>query len=198
MPTLREQLDSTLKDAMRAKDELTTNTVRAVKSAVKYKEVEGENKVLDDAGIIAVVTTLVKQRRDSITQYEAAKRQDLADAEKFEVEVLSAYMPQALTAAEIEAIVGPGGLSTDDADRAELGRDWTKVFTPDPLAIVRPRSTAEVSAVLRVCAAHATKVVPSGGRTAAMAARVMALSSPANSAMPPVTMSPTPPRARAA
>jgi FAD/FMN-containing dehydrogenase len=66
---------------------------------------------------------------------------------------------------EIEAIVGPNGLSTDDADRAELGRDWTKVHTPDPLAIVRPRSTAEVSEVLRVCASHGAKVVPSGGRT---------------------------------
>jgi len=73
-------------------------------AAMKQKEVD-ERIELDDAGVIGVIEKMLKQRKDSITQYEAAKRQDLADVEKFEVEVLMAYMPQALGAAEVEAIV---------------------------------------------------------------------------------------------
>jgi uncharacterized protein YqeY len=74
MATLKERLDSEIKDAMRAKDELKLSVLRMLKSAIKYKEVEGEKHVLDDAGVIGVITTLVKQRRDSAAEFKAANR----------------------------------------------------------------------------------------------------------------------------
>jgi uncharacterized protein len=97
MPTLKEQLDASLKDAMRARDELTTNTLRAMKSAIKYKEVEGEAKTLDDAGILPVLVTLVKQRRDSVEEYTKAGRKDLADKELAEIAVIQRFLPQQLS-----------------------------------------------------------------------------------------------------
>lgn len=101
MATIRERLDSDLKDSMRAKDELRLNTIRAVKSAIKYKEVEGAAKTLDEAGIIGVLTTLAKQRRDAIEEYTKANRADLAEKEEKELELLKAYLPTQLTAAEL-------------------------------------------------------------------------------------------------
>lgn len=97
MPTLKEQLDASLKDAMRARDELTTNTLRAMKSAIKYKEVEGEARSLDDAGILPVLVTLVKQRRDSVEEYTKAGRKDLADKELAEIAVIQRFLPQQLS-----------------------------------------------------------------------------------------------------
>ena len=104
--TLREKLDADLKEAMRAKDQLRVDTVRAVKSAIKYKEVEGgEVKALDEAGMIKVVQSEIKKRRDAADQYKAAARADLAEKEEREVTIVLAYLPQQLTEAEIEAIV---------------------------------------------------------------------------------------------
>ena len=104
--TLREQLDSDLKEAMRARDQVRVDTVRGIKSAVKYKEVEGgEAKALDDAGVTKVVQSEIKKRRDAAEQYKAAGRADLADKEEREVTILLAYLPQQLSEAEIEAIV---------------------------------------------------------------------------------------------
>ena len=88
MPTLKERLDSELKDAMRAKDELKLSVLRMLKSAVKYKEVEGEAKVLDDSGVMTIVGTLIKQRRDSAAQFKDANRLDLAEKEEKEIVVL--------------------------------------------------------------------------------------------------------------
>lgn len=101
MATIRERLDSDLKDSMRAKDELRLNTIRAVKSAIKYKEVEGAAKTLDEAGIIGVLTTLAKQRRDAIEEYTKANRADLAEKEEKELGLLKAYLPTQLTATEL-------------------------------------------------------------------------------------------------
>jgi len=101
MATIRERLDTDLKDSMRAKDELRLNTIRAVKSAIKYKEVEGAAKTLDEAGIIGVLTTLAKQRRDAIEEYTKANRADLAEKEEKELALLKAYLPTQLTAAEL-------------------------------------------------------------------------------------------------
>lgn len=103
MATIRERLDADLKDAMRAKDEVKLTTIRAIKSAIKYKEVEGANKVLDEASIIGVITSQVKQRRDAITEYRAANRADLAEKEERELVVLQAYLPTQLSAAELAA-----------------------------------------------------------------------------------------------
>ncbi len=101
---LREKLDDDLKAAMRAKDALRMNTVRALKSAIKYREIE-LMKPLDDAGILGVVATEIKRRRDSVEQYRAGNRPDLADKEDAEIRILQEFLPQQLTAAEVEAKV---------------------------------------------------------------------------------------------
>jgi uncharacterized protein YqeY len=103
MATLRERLDSDLKDAMRAKDELKLLTIRAVKSAVKYKEVEAANKVLDEPAIVQVIVTQVKQRRDAAAEYRAANRADLAEKEEKEIVLLQVYLPTQLTAEQLTA-----------------------------------------------------------------------------------------------
>lgn len=101
---LRERLDEDLKSAMRAKDSLRMNTIRGLKSAVKYREIE-LMKPLDEAGILGVATTEIKRRRDSVEQYRAGNRPDLADKEEAEIRLLQDYLPQQLPAAELEAKV---------------------------------------------------------------------------------------------
>ena len=102
MATLRERLDADVKDAMRSKDELATSVLRMLKSAIKYKEVEpGAKGPLDDQGIVAVIGTLIKQRRDSIEQFKAANRADLAEKEEKELAILQKYLPERY--AEVEA-----------------------------------------------------------------------------------------------
>jgi len=101
---LRERLDEDLKAAMRAKDSLRMNTIRGLKSAVKYREIE-LMKPLDDAGILGVAATEIKRRRDSVEQYRAGNRPDLADKEEAEIRLLQDYLPQQLSAAELEAKV---------------------------------------------------------------------------------------------
>jgi uncharacterized protein YqeY len=101
---LRERLDEDLKSAMRARDSLRMNTIRGLKSAVKYREIE-LMKPLDDAGILGVASTEIKRRRDSVEQYRAGNRPDLAEKEEAEILLLQDYLPQQLTAAELEAKV---------------------------------------------------------------------------------------------
>jgi uncharacterized protein YqeY len=101
---LRERLDEDLKSAMRAKDSLRMNTIRGLKSAVKYREIE-LMKPLDDAGILGVASTEIKRRRDSVEQYRAGNRPDLADKEEAEILLLQDYLPRQLTAVELEAKV---------------------------------------------------------------------------------------------
>jgi hypothetical protein len=101
---LREKLDEDLKSAMRAKDSLRMNTVRALKSAIKYREIE-LMKPLDDGGILGVMATEIKRRRDSVEQYRAGNRADLADKEEAEIKILQEFLPQQLTREEVEAKV---------------------------------------------------------------------------------------------
>ncbi|HTP50104.1 MAG TPA: GatB/YqeY domain-containing protein [Anaeromyxobacteraceae bacterium] len=101
---LREKLDEDLKAAMRERDQVKLSTVRMLKSAIKYREIE-LMKTLDDAGIQAVIASEIKRRRDSVEQYKAGNRQDLADKEEAEMRILQAYLPQQLSQAELEAKV---------------------------------------------------------------------------------------------
>ena len=101
---LKEQLDTDLKSAMRDKDALRLSVVRMLKSAIKYREIE-LMKPLDDAAIEGVIATEIKRRRDSVEQYKAGNRQDLADKEAAEIAFLQAYLPQQLTEAELRAKV---------------------------------------------------------------------------------------------
>lgn len=113
MPSLKERIDQDLKDAMRQKQELTTSVLRMLKSAVKYKEVEPGAKALDDTGVLSVISTLIKQRRDSVEQFRAGHRSDLADKEEKEIGLLQAYLPKQLTKeellAEVKAAVAAAG-----------------------------------------------------------------------------------------
>lgn len=93
-----------MKSAMRAGDVKRRDALRLLQAALKQKEVD-ERVELDDAAVVAVIEKMLKQRRDSIAQYEAAGRQDLADIEKFEVEILQVYMPDALSDAELNTII---------------------------------------------------------------------------------------------
>jgi hypothetical protein len=105
MATLKERLDADLKDAMRSKNELTTSVIRMLKSAIKYKEVEPGASALDDTGIEKVIAGLIKQRRDSVDQYKAGGRDDLAQKEEAEIAILQNYLPKQLTAEELRAEV---------------------------------------------------------------------------------------------
>lgn len=118
--TLRERLDADLKEAMRAKDQLRLDVVRAVKSAVKYREVEGDKAVvLEEPAILQVVGTEIKKRRDAAEQFRAAHREDLAAKEEAELAILQAYLPAQLTPEELarkvdEAIARTGAKGPRD------------------------------------------------------------------------------------
>jgi len=101
---LRERLDEDLKAAMRQKDPLRLNTIRGLKSAVKYREIE-LMKTLDDAGILGVVASEIKRRKDAAEQYQAGNRPDLVEKEEAESRLLQSYLPQQLSAAELAAKV---------------------------------------------------------------------------------------------
>jgi hypothetical protein len=106
MATLRERIDADLKDAMRSKNELVTSTLRMLKSAIKYKEVEpGATSPLPDGGILQIINTLIKQRRDSVEQFKAGGRPEMALKEEQEIAILQGYLPQQLTADELRAEV---------------------------------------------------------------------------------------------
>jgi uncharacterized protein YqeY len=101
---LKEQLDADLKAAMREKAQLRMDTVRMLKSAIKYREIE-LMKPLDDAGVLGVVGSEIKRRKDSIEQYRAGNRVDLAEKEEAELAILQAYLPAQLPQAELEALI---------------------------------------------------------------------------------------------
>jgi uncharacterized protein len=102
--SVKDQLDHDLKAAMREKAQLRLDTIRMLKSAIKYREIE-LMKPLDDAGVQAVIASEIKRRRDSVEQYRAGNRPDLADKEDQELRILQAYLPQQLTADELRAKV---------------------------------------------------------------------------------------------
>ena len=93
-----------MKTAMRAKDAPRLSTIRLILSAIKQREVD-ERKELSDADVTSVIEKMIKQRRESIAQYEQASRKDLADVEKFELQLLSGYLPQQLSDAELSQAV---------------------------------------------------------------------------------------------
>ncbi len=105
MPSLKERIDADLKEAMRSKDELGTSVLRMLKSAVKYKEVEPGGHALEDAGVLAVIQSLIKQRRDSVEQFRAGGRPELADKEEKEIAKLQSYLPAQMSADELRAEV---------------------------------------------------------------------------------------------
>ena len=102
--TLKERIDDDMKAAMRARDKERLAAIRLILAAIKQREVD-ERRELDDAAVLSVLDKMVKQRRESIAQYEQAGREDLAAKERAELAVIQAYLPSPLSEAEIEALV---------------------------------------------------------------------------------------------
>jgi uncharacterized protein YqeY len=119
--SLKARVNDDLKSAMRAGDAPRRDALRLLLAALKQREVD-ERKELSDADVIAVIDRMIKQRRDSITQFEKGGRQDLADREKFELSVLQAYMPLALSDAEIEAAVAAALAETGAKGPGDMGK----------------------------------------------------------------------------
>jgi uncharacterized protein YqeY len=121
--SMKQRITEDMKNAMKAREAERLGAIRLILAAVKQKEVD-ERIELDDAAILAILDKMVKQRRDSISQFESAGREDLAAIEKAELAIIQTYMPQALTEAEIAAMV--------EAAVAELGasgpQDMAKVM----------------------------------------------------------------------
>jgi uncharacterized protein YqeY len=121
MMSLKQQITDDMKAAMRAKETARLGAIRLLLAAMKQREVD-ERIELSDADVIAIIEKMNKQRRDSISQYEAAGRQDLADVEKFEMTVLANYMPQQLGEAEIIAAVAEAIAATGAAGPQDMGK----------------------------------------------------------------------------
>jgi uncharacterized protein YqeY len=118
---LRERINDEIKTAMKAREQQKLDALRLLLSEVKRKEVD-ERITLDDAGVITVVEKMIKQRKDSIMQFEKAARTDLADKEKFELAILEGYLPQQLSAAEVDAIIAEAVAATGAKSPADMGK----------------------------------------------------------------------------
>ena len=119
--SLKARITEDMKMAMKAKETARLNAIRLLLAAVKQKEVD-ERIELDDVAVAAVIEKLVKQRKDSVTQYEAANRQDLADIEKAEIEILSAYLPEKMSSEEVAAAVAAAVAQTGAKGPADMGK----------------------------------------------------------------------------
>jgi uncharacterized protein YqeY len=127
--SLKARITEDMKTAMRAKDSARLSTIRLLLAAIKQREVD-ERIELTDADVLAVIDRMVKQRRDSISQFEAGHRADLVAVERAEVDVLSAYLPAQATAAEIDALIDETIAATGAAGIAGMGK---------VMAVLKPR-----------------------------------------------------------
>jgi len=119
--TLKERITDDMKTAMRAKDTARLSTIRLVLAAIKQREVD-ERVAMTDADVFAILDKMVKQRRDSITQFEAGKRPDLVAIERAELEVLADYQPQPLTDIEVQTHIDAAIAATGAAGPAGMGK----------------------------------------------------------------------------
>jgi hypothetical protein len=119
--SLKAKITEDMKDAMRAKNAPRLSTIRMLLAAVKQREVD-ERRELADADVLVVIDKMIKQRRDSIAQFEAGHRADLAAVEKAELEVLAGYMPRPLSEAEIDALIAEAMAATGATGAAGMGK----------------------------------------------------------------------------
>ncbi len=147
--TMREQINDDLKAAMRGGEVARRDTIRLLLAALKQREVD-ERKVLTDADVLGIIEKMIKQRRDSIAQFEQGGRQDLADREKQELALLQAYMPQALGEQEIAAAVAAAIAETGAGGPADMGK---------VMAVLKPKlaGRADMSKVSAAVKAQLTK-----------------------------------------
>ena len=146
--TLKARITEDMKTAMKAKEAARLSAIRLLLAAINQKEVD-ERIELDDTAVAAVIEKLVKQRKDSVTQYEAAGRTELADAEKFEITVLAAYLPEKMSAEEVAAAVAAAVAETGAKGPADMGK---------LMGVLKPRlagkaDMAEVSKQVKVALA---------------------------------------------
>jgi uncharacterized protein YqeY len=118
---VKEQLQEDIKSAMRAKESDRLTTLRLFSAAIKQKEVD-DRILLDDAAVLSVLEKMIKQRKDSISQFQAGGRQDLVDKEQAELAVLSAYLPAQLSETEVIAIIDTAIGSTGAAGPQDMGK----------------------------------------------------------------------------
>lgn len=142
--TLKQLINEDMKQAMKARDSVRLSAIRLLMAAIKQKEVD-ERIELDDTGVVAVIDKMIKQRRDSVAQYQAGGRADLADAERAEITVLSAYMPKQLDEAEILPLLEAAIAATGAAGMQDMGK---------VMAVLRPQlagraDMAVVSALIK-------------------------------------------------
>jgi len=126
--TLKDQITEDMKTAMRAKDAARLLTIRGLLAALKQREVD-ERITLDDAAVVAIIDKLVKQRKDSISQFTAGGRQDLVDKESAELQVLEAYLPQRLNADEVAAEVAKVVAEVGASGPGDMGKVMAAVKT---------------------------------------------------------------------
>src|SRR5204863_9246665 len=137
--SLRDRITADMKDAMRAKATARLSTIRLLLAAIKQREVD-ERKTLSDADVVAVIDKMVKQRKDSIAQFDAGNRADLADAERAELVILQNYLPQQLGDAEIDAAIAAAVAEAGATGPAAIGK---------VMALLKPQvaGRADMSAV---------------------------------------------------
>ena len=147
--SLKEKITDDMKAAMRAKESARLGTIRLLTSAIKHRDVD-ERIDLTDEQILAVIEKMIKQRKDSITQFEAGGRQDLADIEKSELVILSAYMPAALSDAEVQAEVSAAVAAVGAAGPQDMGK---------VMGVLKPKlaGRADMTAVSAMVKAALTK-----------------------------------------
>jgi uncharacterized protein YqeY len=142
--SLKARISEDMKNAMRAKDSARLGAIRLLQSAIKQREVD-ERIELDDMQVVEAIEKMLKQRRDSISQYEAANRHDLADVEKFEVGVLQEYLPQALTDEEVDVI-----LTQVITETGAVGiKDMSKVMAGIKPLVVGRADMAKISGLIK-------------------------------------------------
>ena len=121
MSDLKTQITDAMKTAMREKDKARLGVIRLMTSAMKQIEVD-ERIELDDARVLSILDKMLKQRRESIKQYEAAERQELADQEAFEITIIQGFMPAQLGDADIDAIIDDAVSSTGASSMKDMGK----------------------------------------------------------------------------
>ena len=147
--SLKEKLSEDMKAAMRAKESEKLATIRFINAAIKQREVD-ERVELGDDQVLSVIEKMIKQRKDSITQFEAGGRQDLADKEKSEITVLAAYMPAQMSEAEVQAEVAAAVVQSGASGPQDMGK---------VMAVLKPKlaGRADMTAVSGLVKAALTK-----------------------------------------
>ena len=139
---LKDQLTDDMKSALRAGDKPRLGAIRLVNAAIKQREVD-ERIVLDDTQVLMVLEKMLKQRRDSVAQFEQAGREDLAAIERFEIAVIAAYLPAKLDAGELDALIAAAIADSGAASARDMGK---------VMALVKERAAgrADMGAVSRL------------------------------------------------